>query len=74
MEAINFENFGKIIGNYKFFIFDCDGVLWHGNTPVRGALDTLYHLLVKQNLKVFLVSNNATLSRLNFYKKIVSLF
>ena len=23
--------------SYECFVFDCDGVLWHGDTPIEGA-------------------------------------
>ena len=28
--------FDQVVKDHDTFLFDCDGVLWHGNTPVEG--------------------------------------
>ena len=63
-----------IIYKYSYFIFDCDGVLWHGRHPIPGSMQTLFSLISDPDKQVFLLSNNATLSRTDFYEKILDLF
>ena len=31
----------NLLVKMKVFMFDCDGVLWRGKTPIRGAVETL---------------------------------
>ena len=64
--SLSFSNFGENIvktKKYKYFIFDCDGVLWTGRHVVKGSMQTLYHLIKSEDLKVFFLSNNAMLNR-----------
>lgn len=34
----------NLLVKMKVFMFDCDGVLWRGKTPIRGAVETLNYL------------------------------
>eukprot|EP01028_Stygiella_incarcerata_P009252 TRINITY_DN4354_c0_g1_i1.p1 TRINITY_DN4354_c0_g1~~TRINITY_DN4354_c0_g1_i1.p1 ORF type:complete len:304 (+),score=77.99 TRINITY_DN4354_c0_g1_i1:1132-2043(+) len=47
------------ISRYDAFVFDCDGVLWRGETPVKGA-QTALKRLVELGKKVFFATNNAS--------------
>lgn len=58
----------EIIKNIEIFFFDCDGVLWHGNNVLEGAVDTLKELF-KQKKKIFFITNNSTKSRNSFLAK-----
>ncbi|XP_043930078.1 glycerol-3-phosphate phosphatase [Protopterus annectens] len=40
-------------------LFDCDGVLWHGDSAIAGASEVV-KLLRKKNKRVFFVTNNST--------------
>jgi 4-nitrophenyl phosphatase len=60
--------------NFKFFIFDCDGVIAIGRHVVPGALETLFKVMQDPTTKLFLLSNNAMLSRIDFFKKYLNLF
>lgn len=64
-KEFNFQTFGQIIESniYKFYIFDCDGVLWTGRHVINKSMQTLYHLITQPNIKVFFLSNNANLNR-----------
>ncbi|KAG8900030.1 hypothetical protein FRC01_010283 [Tulasnella sp. 417] len=49
-------------------MFDCDGVLWHDESLVPGAVQVLEHLRALKK-KIIFVTNNATKSRKNYKKK-----
>lgn len=54
------------------FIFDCDGVIWRGDSLIPGIPETLAKL--KQlGKKLFFVTNNSTKSRAGYKKKFDSL-
>lgn len=59
---------------YRYFIFDCDGVLFHGRHPIPGGMEAVFELISNPANKVFLLSNNATLSRQAFFEKVQGLF
>jgi 4-nitrophenyl phosphatase len=50
-------------------ILDMDGVLWRGTQPL-GDLPALFRLMERKNLRVVLATNNATLSVMDYQKKI----
>ena len=35
------EDYTKLIDKYDTWMFDCDGVLWHGDRLIEGALGVL---------------------------------
>lgn len=63
--------FKSLVSKYQYFIFDCDGVLWYGNTQIGQAAKNLEYL---QSIgkKVFFVTNNGAISRKNLARKIIS--
>ena len=46
------------ISRYDLVVFDCDGVLWQGHTPIEGAIDTLSRLR-SLNKRIVFVTNNS---------------
>lgn len=54
------------------FIFDCDGVLWRGHTPLPGAVEFL-HRLEKMGKKVFYLTNNSLITRQDMYKAVTGM-
>ncbi|CAK0850597.1 unnamed protein product, partial [Prorocentrum cordatum] len=50
------------------FIFDCDGVIWRGDSAIPGAAATLDKLRAAGK-KCFFVTNNSTKSRQGYKKK-----
>ncbi|KZS96822.1 2-phosphoglycolate phosphatase [Sistotremastrum niveocremeum HHB9708] len=62
----------SLLENYDTWMFDCDGVLWHGDRLIDGALEVL-SLLREQKKHIIFVTNNATKSRKNYKKKFDSL-
>uniref|UniRef100_T1JCT4 4-nitrophenylphosphatase n=1 Tax=Strigamia maritima TaxID=126957 RepID=T1JCT4_STRMM len=62
------KNFDFFINSFDSILVDCDGVLWHGNKPIKGAATTLkkFRDLGK---KVFFITNNSTKTRDEFLNK-----
>lgn len=50
------------------FIFDCDGVLWKGETLLDGVPETL-DMLRAMGKKIIFVTNNSTKSRMGYQSK-----
>lgn len=42
----NDHSLSAIIDKYDHFIFDCDGVLWHGDSEIGNSADVLYKLVM----------------------------
>ncbi|CAE7821303.1 PGLP1B [Symbiodinium microadriaticum] len=58
----------SIVRETDAFIFDCDGVLWRGNSVIPGACNVIAKL--KQlNKAVFFFTNNSTKSRSQYVSK-----
>ncbi|XP_061674205.1 pyridoxal phosphate phosphatase [Syngnathoides biaculeatus] len=51
-----------------FFLFDCDGVLWHGEKAVAGAA-LVVNALMKRGKNVVFVTNNSTRPREKYLHK-----
>ena len=54
------------------FIFDCDGVIWKGDSLIEGVPETL-DLLRSMGKRLIFVTNNSTKSRAGYTKKFESL-
>jgi phosphoglycolate phosphatase len=54
------------------FVFDCDGVIWKGDTLIPGVREVLEKLR-KIGKSVFFVTNNSTKSRIGYMDKFTSL-
>ncbi|XP_053726983.1 pyridoxal phosphate phosphatase [Synchiropus splendidus] len=51
-----------------FFLFDCDGVIWHGETEISGAAQVVTSLM-RRGKNVVFVTNNCTRPRENYVHK-----
>ncbi|XP_008333423.1 pyridoxal phosphate phosphatase-like [Cynoglossus semilaevis] len=51
-----------------FFLFDCDGVIWHGEKAISGAT-AVVNSLIRRGKNVFFVTNNCTRPRENYVLK-----
>lgn len=66
------EPASQLLDNVDVFIFDCDGVIWRGDSVIDGIPATLEKLRALGK-KVFFVTNNSTKSRKGYKKKFESL-
>ncbi|KAK2846377.1 hypothetical protein FQN49_005781 [Arthroderma sp. PD_2] len=57
------------VDRFDAFLFDCDGVLWSGDTPFKGAVETL-DMLRNKGKEIVFVTNNSTKSRVDYKKKL----
>eukprot|EP00525_Craspedostauros_australis_P009909 CAMPEP_0198118016 /NCGR_PEP_ID=MMETSP1442-20131203/20040_1 /TAXON_ID= /ORGANISM="Craspedostauros australis, Strain CCMP3328" /LENGTH=353 /DNA_ID=CAMNT_0043776189 /DNA_START=133 /DNA_END=1194 /DNA_ORIENTATION=+ len=62
----------ELLDQVDTFIFDCDGVIWRGDSLIEGIPETLEKLR-KLGKKMFFVTNNSTKSRAGYKKKFDSL-
>jgi len=62
----------ELLNGVDVFIFDCDGVIWRGDSVIDGIPETLEKLR-KLGKKMFFVTNNSTKSRAGYKKKFDSL-
>jgi len=62
------ENISNFINSYDTFMFDCDGVLWAGDSIIDRANLVINHLK-KIGKNVFLVTNNSTKSTETYKEK-----
>jgi phosphoglycolate/pyridoxal phosphate phosphatase family enzyme len=62
----------EFVNNIDVFLFDCDGVLWHGNQILPNIRETLQYLR-SLNKKLYFITNNNTKSREGNAKKFQSL-
>ena len=74
-----------LLSSYDTWMFDCDGVLWHGDRLIEGAVDVLKYLrsqsacrcvmhgrydsFLEVEKNVIFVTNNATKSRQSYKGK-----
>ncbi|KAJ7178123.1 HAD-like domain-containing protein [Mycena filopes] len=61
-------DYESLLSKYDTWMFDCDGVLWHGDRLIDGAVEVL-SLLRSRQKKVLFVTNNATKSRKSYKGK-----
>jgi len=52
----------KLVDDYDYFIFDCDGVLFHGHDEIGDAFSSLRYLKSK-NKEIFFFTNATTRTR-----------
>jgi len=61
-----------LIDKVDCFIFDCDGVIWRGDSVIPGVPETL-DMLRSLGKQLVFVTNNSTKSRAGYLKKFTSL-
>lgn len=62
----------NLLDTVQMFIFDCDGVIWKGDSLIAGAKELVTQLKNKGK-QVYFITNNSTKSRASYLKKFVSL-
>ncbi|KAM7506375.1 hypothetical protein LguiB_005279 [Lonicera macranthoides] len=71
-ELLSPNNVKDLFNSVDAFLFDCDGVIWKGDTLIDGAQQTL-DMLRSKGKKLVFVTNNSTKSRAKYAHKFLSL-
>eukprot|EP00922_Rhytidocystis_sp_ex-Travisia-forbesii_P068843 GHVS01102701.1.p1 GENE.GHVS01102701.1~~GHVS01102701.1.p1 ORF type:complete len:385 (+),score=54.22 GHVS01102701.1:85-1239(+) len=58
----------RLVDEADIFLFDCDGVLWHGDVLIDGAKNTL-EKLQEAGKQLYFVTNNSSQSRSGYLTK-----
>lgn len=66
--AEKLSNSKELLDRINTFIFDCDGVIWRGDSLIEDASKTIEYLKA-QGKRLFFVTNNSTKSRAGYLKK-----
>ncbi|KAG9448537.1 hypothetical protein H6P81_008502 [Aristolochia fimbriata] len=66
------DNVTTLLDSTEAFLFDCDGVIWKGDTLIEGVPETL-EMLRTRGKKLVFVTNNSTKSRRQYAKKFQTL-
>jgi len=59
----------KEFRKFKAFIFDCDGVIWKGETKINGV-DEVIRVLREEKKKIVFLTNNSTRTREEYAKRL----
>lgn len=71
-QLLSVHNAKHLLNSVDAFLFDCDGVIWRGDTLIDGVPQTL-QLLRSKGKKLIFVTNNSTKSRRQYANKFQSL-
>ena len=72
MELSTGKDWQELVETCDTFLFDCDGVLWKGNTVIPGGVEMIKFLQARKK-QIFFVTNNSTKSRSEYVKKFLKL-
>ena len=56
-DAVVISGFEEVIQRYRVIIFDVDGTLLNGSSPIEGVAESMYRLLTDSSKKVLFYSN-----------------
>ncbi|KAG6619744.1 hypothetical protein I3843_09G107800 [Carya illinoinensis] len=71
-QLLSSQSIGDLLNSVEAFLFDCDGVIWKGDTLIDGVPQTL-DMLRSKGKKLVFVTNNSTKSRRQYANKFQSL-
>lgn len=58
------EQYEELIDKYDTWMFDCDGVLWHGSTVIDGVVDVLKFLRSKGEFVITIKHTDDIISKI----------
>lgn len=67
-----FSQINKSISNYKLYLFDLDGTIYIGNSPINGVTKNILKLR-KNNKIIKFISNNSSKSKSDYVTKLSAL-
>lgn len=53
-DLVSKEDYGRLIQDYDTWVFDCDGVLWHGDNLIEGTVEVLSYLRSQSSYRLIL--------------------
>lgn len=53
-DLVSKEEYSRLLQDYDTWLFDCDGVLWHGDNLVEGAVEVLSYLRSQSSYRLIL--------------------
>jgi 4-nitrophenyl phosphatase len=62
LDPASSQDYETLLDKYDTWIFDCDGVLWHGDRIIDGVVDVLKFLRQKSEHSLFICSPTANFS------------
>ncbi|KAI0316878.1 2-phosphoglycolate phosphatase [Amylostereum chailletii] len=68
LDPRNPNQYLDLVDKYDTWLFDCDGVLWQGDSLIDGTIEVL-DILRKRSKHILFVTNNASKSRKSYKKK-----
>ncbi|KAG2688691.1 hypothetical protein I3760_09G107300 [Carya illinoinensis] len=71
-QLLSSQSIGDLLNSDEAFLFDCDGVIWKGDTLIDGVPQT-FDMLRSKGKKLVFVTNNSTKSRRQYANKFQSL-
>ncbi|KAJ2462194.1 hypothetical protein EV174_007145, partial [Coemansia sp. RSA 2320] len=66
------DDYEAFVDRHDTFLFDCDGVIWRGNTAIDNVPATL-DMLRKRGKRLVFVTNNSATSRKDYVAKFAKL-
>ena len=63
-----------LVKKYDYFLFDCDGVLWHGDSEIKGSFKALKYIQSHPGKEIFLITNNSSRLRETVIKDKLKVF
>ena len=67
-----YSSIKQLADKYDYFLFDCDGVVWHGELNHIGNAFRNIEWLESIGKKVYFITNNSSISRLTMKEKMES--
>ena len=68
--GIKQSNLEEMVKRYNYFIFDCDGVLFHSQDEIGQAFKALDYIKSFPGKDIFFFTNATTRTRMNLVKKV----
>ena len=68
LSSMSVSEVKDIMSSVDTVMVDCDGVLWHSNSPIEGAPETIRRMR-EVGKRVFFCTNNSTKTRQEYAQK-----
>ncbi len=69
---MSLDHSSQLLGKFRYALMDMDGVLYRGNQAMPGLLE-FFAFLDENNIKFFLLTNNATMTSEDYHQKLLKM-